>query len=263
MKKLPKISIVIPSFNKALFIGETLSSIFSQNYSNLEVIVQDGGSRDRTIEIIKKYARKYPEIISWESKKDKGQVDAINKGLSKATGDIVTYINADDVYKKGALLEVGRYFAKHPKTFWVAGKGEIIDLKGKVISSLVTDYKNFLLSQNKYELLLMVNYLMQPSVFLSMKAYQKFGPFTGRKPSVMEYDLWLKLGKKQMPKIIDKILSSFRLYKGSISTREFKKVLVADEEIAEKYTQNPLILLLHYLHNVGRTVAAEFFNKNV
>jgi|SRR3972149_674630 len=252
MKKLPKISIVIPSLNKARFIGETLSSIFSQDYSNLEVIVQDGGSTDGTIGLLKKYAKKYPKIISWESKKDKGQVDAINKGLAKATGDIVTYINADDVYKKGAFLEVGRYFAKHPKTLWIAGKGEIIDGKGKVISSFVTDYKNFLLSQNKYDLLLMVNYLMQPSVFLSMKTYLKFGPFTGTKTGVMEYDLWLKLGKKRMPEAINKTLSSFRIYKGSISTKKFKKVLFADEQIAEKYTQNPLILLLHYLHNIGR-----------
>lgn len=252
MKKLPKISIVIPSFNKARFIGETLSSLFSQNYSNLEVFIQDGGSKDGTVGIIKKYAKKYPKIISWESKNDKGQVDAINKGLAKATGEILTYLNADDVYKKGTLLEVGRYFAKHPKTLWLAGRGEIIDEKGIVISSLVTDYKNFLLSQNKYDLLLMVNYLMQPSVFLSRGAYQKFGPFTGIKKGVMEYDLWLKLGKNKMPKVIDKTLSSFRISKGSISTKEFKNVLFADEQITEKYTQNPLILLLHYLHNIGR-----------
>lgn len=252
MKKQPKISIVIPSFNKGRFIEETLKSIFSQNYPNLEVIIQDGGSTDRTQAILKKYAKKYPKILSWESKKDKGQVDAINKGLAKATGEIVTYINADDVYKKGALLEVGRYYAKHPRTLWVAGKGEIIDDGGKVISSLVTDYKNFLLSQNNYNLLLMVNYLMQPSVFLSREAFLKYGPFTGTKAGVMEYDLWLKLGQKQMPKVINKTLSAFRIYTGSLSTKGFKKLLFLDEQIAEKYTQNPLILLLHYLHNIGR-----------
>ncbi len=250
--KLPKISIVIPAYNKAEYIRETLNSIVSQNYSNLEVIIQDNVSTDGTVEIIKQFASKYPKVIFWESKKDKGQLDAINKGLSKATGEVLTYINADDVYKKGALLKVGKYFAEHPEILWVAGKGEMIDKKGRVVFSPITSYKNFLLFLNKYVFLLMTNYLTQSSVFLSKAAYQKFGPFTGARTGVMEYDLWLKLGKKQMPKIINKTLSSFRIYKGSLSSKEFKKILSLDEQIAEKYTQNPLILLLHYLHNIGR-----------
>src|SRR3989304_2671234 len=253
---------------ETFFISRLLDLLIMGGFVLVVVMVSLAYVRTRRLEkkledLVRKEARKNPEIISWESKKDKGQVDAINKGLSKATGDIVTYINADDVYKKGALLEVGRYFAKHPKTFWVAGKGEIIDLKGKVISSLVTNYKNFLLSQNRYELLLMVNYLMQPSVFISKKAFHKYGPLIGTEIGVMEYDLWLKIGEDEMPEIMDSTLSSFRIYQGSISTKNFKKMLLSDEKTAEKYTQNPLILLLHYLHNVGRAVAAEFFNKNV
>src|SRR3989304_10266752 len=135
MKALPKISIVIPSFNKAGFIGETLQSIFIQRYPNLEVIIQDGGSSDGTVGIIKKYAGKYPDIVSWESKRDRGQVDSINKGLKKAKGEVFSYINADDVYKKGSLKKVGEYFAKHPGTLWLAGKGDMIDKEGKKVSS--------------------------------------------------------------------------------------------------------------------------------
>lgn len=263
MRKRPKISIVIPSFNKVRFVEETLLSIFSQKYPNLEVIIQDGGSRDGTLEIIKRFAAKYPKVIFWESKKDKGQTEAINKGLKKATGEIFTYLNADDIYKKGALLKVGRYFARHPRALWIAGRGETIDKDGRIIFSPITNYKNFLLSQNRYDLLLMVNYLMQPSIFISKKAFYKYGPFIGSQTGVMEYDLWLKIGKDKMPEILDAALSSFRIYKGSISTKDFKKMLLLDEQTTEKYTQNPLVLLLHYLHNVGRTIAAEFFNKNV
>ena len=252
MKNLPKISIVIPSLNKASLIKETLESIVTQNYPDLEIIIQDGGSMDGTLGIIKKYAKKYPKVIAWESGEDRGQVDAINKGLKKATGEIFTYLNADDVYEKGSLYAVGEFFAKNPKALWVAGKGDMIDEKGKEISQWITSYKNFLLTINYYPLLLIVNYLMQPSVFISRNAYEEYGPFTGTKTGVMEYDLWLKLGKVEMPKVLDKTLSSFRIYKGSISTKEFKKVLFTDEQIAEKYTQNPLILLLHHMHNVGR-----------
>src|SRR3990170_8361781 len=123
MKIFPKISIVIPSLNKVSFIKETLESIVTQNYPNLEVIIQDGGSTDGTLEIIKKYAKKYPDKINWESIKDKGQTDAINRGFKKASGRVLSYINADDLYENGALNKVGEYFSKNPKTLWLAGRG--------------------------------------------------------------------------------------------------------------------------------------------
>jgi len=259
MKKLPRISIVIPSYNKADFIEETLKSIVSQNYPNLEVIIQDGGSTDGTLEIIKKYARKYPKIVQWVSKKDKGQVEAINKGLKKATGDVVTYINADDVYEKGALKKVGEYFAKHPSTLWLAGRGRVINDKGEEISRWVTRYKNFLLKLNRYNLLLIVNYLMQPSVFLSKKAYKKYGPFTGTKNYVMEYDLWLKLGKVKMPAVIDNYLASFRLTMDNISSVQFNEVLVNDFRITKKHTRNLPILFFHKMHNFFRKVIIKIY----
>ena len=251
MKNLPKISIVIPSFNKVRFIEETLQSIFKQEYPSLEVIIQDGESTDGTVNVIKRFAKKYSGI-KWESEKDNGQLEAINKGLKKAIGEVVTYINADDVYKKGALLTVGKYFSKNPDTLWLAGRGDVIDEGGREISRLVTGYKNLLLAINRYPLLLVVNYLMQPSVFLARGAYEKYGPFTGSKVGVMEYELWLKLGMVKMPAVLDSYLSSFRLAGGTISSTEFKKVLLLDEKIAEKYTKNPLVLLMHRLHNLGR-----------
>ena len=252
MKSLPEISIIIPSFNKVRFIESTLQSIVDQKYPNLEVIIQDGGSTDGSLEIIKRFANSYPKIICWESKKDKGQTDAINSGLKKATGEVVTYLNADDVYKKGALLTVGKFFAKYPKTLWLVGKGEMVDEKGREISSWATDYKNFLLAINHYSLLMVVNYLMQPSVFLSKLAYKKYGPFVGTKIGVMEYDFWLKIGKVQMPKVIDKYFSSFRMSGENISSTLFKETLKEDDKIVEKYTDNPVILGLHCLHNIAR-----------
>lgn len=258
--KLPKISIIIPSYNKAKFVKETLNSIIDQKYPDLEVIIQDGGSTDGTLEIIKRFAKRYSKIISWESKKDKGQTDAINKGLKKANGEVIAYLNADDIYKKGTLNKVGKYFAKYPNTLWVAGKGETVDEKGRKTLEWVTDYKNYLLKLNNYDLLLMVNYPMQPSVFLSRKACRKYGPFTGRN-NIMEYDFWLKLGKKEMPKIINSYLSSFRLHKESISMRDFKKTLLEDERIARRYTGNPVIIGLHKLHNMARVVVANLYDR--
>lgn len=251
---LPKISIVIPSYNKFDYIEETLKSIVSQKYPNLEVIIQDGGSTDGTLEIIQKYLDKYPKIFILESKKDNGQVDAINKGLKKATGDILTFINADDYYLKDALLSVGKYFSNRPKTLWLAGRGEVMDAKGNIKWNSSTSYKNYLLRKNKYHLLLMVNYLMQPSVFLSKEVYEKYGPFTGTKKFVMEYDLWLKIARDTMPKILNKTLSIFRLSGKNISSLAFKNTLKEDFNIAKKHTNDPIILTLHELHNIFRVI---------
>lgn len=252
--KLPKISIVIPSYNKVDYIEETLKSIVSQKYPNLEVIIQDGESTDGTLEIIKRYLDKYPNIFILESKKDNGQVDAINKGFKKATGEIFAYINADDCYAKDALISVGNYFVKNPKTLWLVGKGDVMDKGGNIKWNLSTDYKNCLLSKNKYNHLLMVNYLMQPSVFLSKSSYRKYGPFIGTKKFVMEYDFWLKIAKDSMPKVLNKTLSVFRLSGKNISSISFKNTLKEDFKIVKKYTNDPIILTLHELHNIARVV---------
>ena len=257
-KNLPKISIVVPSFNKVAYIEATLRSIVNQDYPNLEVIIQDGSSSDGTAEIIKKYAKRNPKLFKWESKKDKGQLDAINKGFKKATGELLTFINADDVYKDGALLEVGQHIRKHPNTSWITGYGDIIDKDGKVIARPVASYKNFLLNLNNYPLLIIVNFISQPSTFLSRKAFEKFGPFTGTRNYVMEYDLWLKLGKDRMPLVIKKALSSFRLTNNNISAISARELLQIDNRLVEKYTGNGLFLALHKLHNIGRIFLLNF-----
>ncbi len=262
MSPLSKISIVIPSYNKGKYLKTTLNSILNQKYDNLEVIIQDGSSSDESLKIIKSFAKKYPNKVKWESKKDKGQTDAINKGLKKATGEIVTYLNGDDVYKKDSLNLVGRYFNKNPNAMWIAGKCNVINGKGKEISSLTTNYKNTLLSLNSYKALLMVNYLSQPAIFIKKSAYKKYGPLVGTKSGVLEYDLWLKLGAVEMPSVINRNLASFRLTKGSISTKDYENILSEDYIIAQKYTKNSVLLFLHWLHNVGRVITLYLLKLN-
>lgn len=254
MSSLPKISIVIPSLNKVEYIEETLESVFSQDYPNLEVIVQDGGSTDGTLEIIKKYAKRYPKILKWQSKKDKGQTDAINKGLKKAKGEILGFLNADDVYEKEALSLVGECFAKNPQASWVGGKGRLINHKGEESLRLISYYKNILLGANSYVMLLVTNYLMQPSVFFRKEIYQQLGPIVGTERFVMEYDFWLRIAQREMPHEIEDVLSAFRITQGSKSINLTREILKIDYRIVATYTKNPLILFLHALHNLGRLV---------
>lgn len=250
--KLPKISIIIPSYNKIDYIGETLESIVTQNYSNFEVIIQDGGSTDGTVEIIKIYAKKYPKFVTWESKKDKGQVDAINKGMRKAEGDILAYINADDVYENNAFNAVAEAYQNNPEALWFAGQGRVIDKNGAEIAKWVTAYKNLLLSINHYSLLLIVNYLMQPSVFITKTAYKLYGPFTGTRNFVLEFDMWLKIGKEKMPCVVKNTLSGFRIAGDNITSNDYIRLLDNDEKVLSDHTNNPFIRSLHKLHNLGR-----------
>ena len=124
LSELPKISIIIPSFNQNEFIEETILSIINQNYPNIEIIVIDGGSNDKTLDIISKYKENFDFLIS---EKDNGQSHAINKGFNKSTGEIVTWLCSDDTYLPNCLKTVGEYFNKNPDVDFLYGNVISID----------------------------------------------------------------------------------------------------------------------------------------
>ena len=128
--KYPKISVITPSYNQGLFLERTILSIINQKYPNLEYIICDGGSSDNSIEIIKKYEDK---ITWWCSEKDKGQSNAINKGFKHATGDLVCWINSDDVLLDGALEEYARLYNKNPQASVFIGQTMRIDDKDNIL----------------------------------------------------------------------------------------------------------------------------------
>jgi glycosyltransferase involved in cell wall biosynthesis len=260
--KPPKISVVIPSYNKAKYISQTLESIFKQDYGNIEVIVQDGGSTDGTVEIVRKFIKKYPEKIIFDSKKDNGQCDAINRGFVKATGDIFTFINADDTYEPYCFDNVSKAYLNNKNTLWFAGFGGMINEKGNEIACIWSNIKNFLLVLNSYSLLILTsNYLFQPSVFITREAYKKFGPFENVEKYIFEYEMWLKMGRVSMPVVVKKYLSNFRISKTNMSSIYYHKLFEKDIKVTKRYSNSRFVVFLHKLNNFARLISIKFINK--
>ena len=165
-----KISVITPSFNQGRFIEQTIKSVLNQRYPDLEYIVIDGGSTDNTLEILRKYSDK----IMWVSEKDKGQSSAINKGIRMATGDILAFLNSDDLYLPHTLKTVADFFKKNQKASWASGDYHIIDSRGRKIRKYVVVYKRLLRLFSLYPVLKIMNYITTLSgvVFL-IKTMQK------------------------------------------------------------------------------------------
>jgi glycosyltransferase involved in cell wall biosynthesis len=161
----PKISIVTPSLNQAGFLEDTICSVLSQEYPNLEYIVIDGGSTDGSVDIIKKYEK---NIFFWSSAKDQGQASAINKGLRMISGKIWSFLCSDDTYAPHALNKIVNAFHCHPAAEVVYGNCNFIN-----DNNLVTRVKKpGSYDRNK---MLKNNYLYQPAVFARSEVLQRYG----------------------------------------------------------------------------------------
>ena len=216
-----KISIITPSYNQGEYIEQTIDSVLSQNYLGLEYIVIDGGSTDNTIEIIKKY-EKY--LAYWVSEKDEGQSDAINKGLSIATGEIVNWINSDDYYEKGALYAVADAFEVESVNV-VCGKGKIVRANGELVRySRGTD-----VYEQNLEKTIGWARMDQPETFFRRSVIQKIGYLNEHLHYLMDRDLWIRyllLYKLQGIKEIPDVIINFRLHEASKTVSQLDKFQV-------------------------------------
>lgn len=256
-----KFSIVTPSFNQGHFISQTIESILTQKGDfEIEYFIMDGGSTDNTVEVIKKFEQQIKSgqfknlnkgiTFFWQSKKDKGQSDAINQGLNKATGDILAYINSDDTYVEGAFEKIAEAFQADEKKGWLTGYCNIVNQDNEPIRSLIARYKNFWLNRYSYNKLLVLNFVSQPATFWTSKLIKKYGLFEEKLHYVMDYEYWLRIGEKhQDPIVLKEPVANFRIHGQSKGETSFKKQFAEDFQIAKEYSENKFLTVLHKIHN--------------
>lgn len=245
MLGFPRITLITPSYNQGAFIEETIQSVLSQDYPDLEYLVIDGGSTDQTLGILQKYDRH----LDWVSESDRGQSHAINKGMQRASGDILAYLNSDDLFTPGALLEVGRFFRDHPQSYWLTGKCRTIDSSGDEIRRATTQYKNLWLHTHSYTVLSVLNYISQPATFWRKEVVASLGYFDERWYYAMDYDYWLRLGKHYRLWFLNEYLACFRVHASS-KGRSSTQAQFADEvQVARRHVSSRGILALHELHS--------------
>ena len=255
----PRISIVTPSLNQGDFIEATIQSVLSQKYPNLEYLIVDGGSTDSTLSILNTYDGQ----LKWVSERDNGQTDAINKGLRLVTGEILAYLNADDILLPGSLYDVANIFNKHPETQWLTGRCKIIDDNGKGVRGVIYLYKNILLYSKSFHLLLVTNYISQPATFWRNELVDFCGLFDSNLNYVMDYDYWLRIWKVATPFIYHRNIAGFRIQRNSKTTSggHLQDYIVEESLVIERHSPSKIWCQLHDLHRVLMTGMYRFMNR--
>ena len=205
--KHPKITIVTPSYNQGVYLDECLDSILSQSYDNFELIVVDGGSTDNSVEVIKKYEH---HLAYWVSEKDKGQSDAINKGIRKASGDVFNWINSDDVLYENALEHIAECFSE-PSTRVVSGLTRRFESVQNTIQPVLIDSDNAYTPYSRLE-------YNQHGTFYSMEFIKNIQGVNEGLHYCMDKEIWLKYlfqyGLSGI-KVVNKEIAGFRIQESS------------------------------------------------
>jgi glycosyltransferase involved in cell wall biosynthesis len=249
-----KISVVTPSFNQCGFLARTAESILSQRGDfELEWIVVDGGSTDGSVELLRGITD--PRVLV-TSEPDRGQSHAINKGLALARGDVIAWLNADDLYPPGALAEVARAFTAHTDANWLVGRYEIIDADDRPIRPGVVRYKERRLRRYSYRALLRENFLPQPAVFWRRSFGGEVGPLDESLHWTMDYDLWLRMGRRCDPLIMDPLLARFRVHERSKSGAFDRRQFDEGYAVASRYFAGDGVSRILHRFNVEKIVWA-------
>jgi glycosyltransferase involved in cell wall biosynthesis len=187
MSSGPLVSIITPSFNQAAYLEDTIRSVLAQDYSPIEYLIVDGASSDGSLAIIQEYASLSPGRLTWwVSEPDAGQAEALNKGLRHARGDIIAWLNSDDIYLPGAVRQAVAALEADPDLGMVFGDAISIDAEGKPLNRLI--FGNWGLAE-----LVAFRIICQPAVFMRRAALEKAGYLDASYHFMLDHHLWLRI----------------------------------------------------------------------
>lgn len=225
MIEYPTISIITPNFNQAKYIEQTIQSVLSQNYPNLEYIIIDGGSNDGSIDIIKKYEH---QLAYWVSEKDNGMYDAIQKGFAISTGEIMSYINSDDLLQPYSLFTAAEIFSKNQNIHWINGIPNIIDMYGRIVHvGSLPNWTKFHYLTGQYK------FIQQEGVFWSRNLWDRSGArFNVNLKLAGDMELWSRFFFHEKLYYVPILIASFRSRKsGQKSVEQINEYYLEAESV--------------------------------
>ncbi|MCG5053895.1 MAG: glycosyltransferase [Myxococcales bacterium] len=248
---VPTVSIVMPCLNQRKFLPEAVDSVLQQSKIDVELLVLDPGSTDGSRQWLESIQAKYPERLRLVFEKDRGQSDAVNKGLSMARGPILGWLNSDDRLRPSTLeTVVANLRPGMPE--WLYGRCGVIDAEGRPAANAITVYKNlrgWTFSRFK---LLQENFISQMAVFWTREMWDIAGGLDLERHLDMDYDLWLRFSSVTKPKVIKEYLADFRVHVAAKGTVDASRQLDAAFQTAKMHARGlgrrgSIALVIHRL----------------
>lgn len=226
MNKFPLVSIITPSYNQAQYIEQTILSVLAQSYTNFEFIIIDGGSTDGSVDIIKRYEK---HLAYWVSEKDEGQTHAVNKGIQKSSGEIIAYINSDDLYEKDALQNIVDLYVEDPTAAVYYGMCCTINESGTIVKAYEGGPTSFAFLQSHS----MLPYIYQPACFFNAKVATRRPLFIEK--YCIDYEVLLHLSEKHSFKFTPKHIAQYRIHALTRTTLEQDLIYLDKLKIQLRY----------------------------
>jgi glycosyltransferase involved in cell wall biosynthesis len=235
---IPLVSIVTPSLNQGRFIEATIQSVQAQDYPRVEHLVVDGGSQDETLEVLARHAAG----LRWVSGPDGGQTEAINRGFRMTSGEILSWLNADDVLLPGAVRAVVAAFQAQPDAMMVYGDGLLIDEDGRAVEPF-----RFTEPFNWRRLVEVHDYILQPTAFVRRRALEAVGYLDESLTWAMDWDLWIRIGERFPVHYLPTAVAQARVHPESKTSRAGLAKLVEMHRIVRAHTRRriPPALVIH------------------